>query len=540
MPSDLSFNPRQINLNTGRGRIEIKFPYQVRLLPYVRSLPDRMYDPQSRLWHLPATPFHARRAIEVMRPHDFLPSAGVVTLAEGPKTQSRAAEIKRFFPLLKPYQVEAVDFLLKSNGRAILADDIGLGKTPMTLAYLKLAKVRRRIMVVCPASMTYQWQDEFQKWLGWKSLILIGGKATIPAEDGVVILSYAVARMRVDECKAWEPVVVIADEAHYLKDRTTKQSKAVVAISRKAQHVLPLSGTPFKNRVAELWSMLNLVDKDAWPEYYQFVRRYCDGWSQSPIITNEPELIERLKDIMIRRTKEQLGDQLPKINRIKIRLSFSGNELSEYWEASRDLINWLDDNGRDISGALYAEALVRISVLRQLMGKAKAPIAIDWADDFLRQSDRKLIIFAVHKEVVALISEALKKWGVVTITGTVKQAQRADAKRSFQEGQERVILISTAGGEGINLFAASDVLFAERCWTPADEEQIEGRSHRTGQQRNVTSWYLVGPDIDEWMDELIEAKRTIFRRIVGASDVRTSINELIQSFGKRRAGKTLS
>lgn len=510
--------------------LEIKFPYSlyVKIKTAILGLPDRKWSPTKKMWTTPATSWHSKIVHEALLPHDFEFDPAATALALGETYKSQAAKIKKRFPKLYPYQVEAVDFLLRSKGRGIIGDDIGLGKTPETLAYLSMVNARRRILVISPASMTYQWQSEFEKWLGWPSLVVADTKTTLPPHDIPIIMSYSIARLKRDDIERWKPSVVIADEAHYLKDRRTLQAKAVVSFSRSAEKVLLLSGTPFKSRVSELWSLLNTVDPGSWPEYFQFLRRYCDGYADNPNVTNEDELTDRIKDIMIRRTKQQVAAQLPKLARSKIKVNMSAAALRDYDSAMTDLYGWLQKNGRSVAGALYAQALVKINVLRRLMGLAKVPVAVDWAKNFLtQQPDRKLIIFAIHKDVVSSLVSGLKDYDPLTITGSVIQSDRDRNKQEFQNGRRRVMIISEAGGEGINLFAASDILFVERSWTPADEEQIEGRAHRTGQTRNVMAWYLVGPHIDEKMDALIDSKRELFKRVVGADVVKTMLTELV-------------
>lgn len=514
--------------------LEITFPYSlyVKIKPAILGLPDRKWSPTKKMWTTPATPWHSQSVHAALLPHGFEFDPAATALALGESYKSQAAKIKKNFPKLYPYQIEAVDFLLRSKGRGIIGDDIGLGKTPETLAYLSMSKARRRVLVVSPASMTYQWQSEFEKWLGWISLVISDTKMAIPPHDTPIIMSYTIARLKREEIERWRPSVLIADEAHYIKDRRTLQAKAIVSFARSAEKVLLLSGTPFKSRVSELWSLLNTVDPGSWPEYFQFLRRYCDGYADNPNVTNEDELTERIKGIMIRRTKQQVATQLPKLMRSKIKVNMTDAALRDYDSALTDLYGWLQKNGRSVAGALYAQALVKINVLRRLMGLAKSPVAVDWAKNFLtQQPDRKLIIFAIHKDVVDSLVAGLKEYEPLTITGSVNQGDRDSNKQEFQNGQRRVMIISEAGGEGINLFAASDILFVERSWTPADEEQIEGRAHRTGQTRNVMAWYLVGPHIDEKMDALIDSKRDLFKRVVGADVVRTMLLELVSKLG---------
>lgn len=426
-------------------------------------------------------------------------------------------------PELYPFQEEGVKFLLNTSGRAILADDMGLGKTPQVLRYMAEI-VPPRTLVVAPASVVHKWKAEVHKWLNphWTCEVVTTSKTALPYAD-ILVISYALmARMK----KALSSInfgLIVADESHSLKNYKTKRYKAFKQIIAGTKHVLFVSGTPFLNRPAELFNMLNIISRRDWPNRYKYWKRYCNlqevNYGNGRVLdrsgsSNEEELAERLKAVMIRRTKQEVADQLPPITRSVVPVKMSSRQ--EYSRLMREK---------------FDNPLVKLTKLRQVVGQEKIIPAISLAEDLLDQDDgHKLVMFAHHLNVVQQLTDKLSRFGVTTITGDVPQDERWRRIERFQNSPyPRIMVITTAGGEGIDLFRANHIIFTEREWTPAVEEQAEARLHRVGQSLPVTAWYLVAEDtIDEYVHRLIEEKRELFRTIVGADQHKTVIRELLE------------
>jgi SWI/SNF-related matrix-associated actin-dependent regulator 1 of chromatin subfamily A len=295
------------------------------------------------------------------------------------------------------------------------------------------------------------------------------------------------------------------------------------------------------NRPIELFSLLNLINPVEWCDWFKYAIRYCDGkktyfgWDMTGA-SNLAELKTRLENYMIRRTKKEVLDQLPELTRTRMPVDVKRAEIKAAMES---LQTWVEENGT--AGQNRAEAMVRVGKLRQAIGLAKVPIVIEMVEDMLEADEtKKVVIYAVHHSVVHALEEGLKKWSVSSITGEVPQKDRQLRIDNFQNrAKPRVMIISSAGGEGIDLFKSSVVIFSERDWVPGIEEQVEARCHRMGQKNAVEAIYPIAQGtIDVEMDQLIESKRDVFRELIGLDNVKTTsmvfdeIIKLIQKGGK--------
>lgn len=278
--------------------------------------------------------------------------------------------------------------------------------------------------------------------------------------------------------------------------------------------------------------MLHFLNANEWVYFYPFGIRYCGGqrdeWRGA---TNREELTERLVPYMIRRLKQQVLDQLPELTRINIPIRIP--EMTEYRRLSasvREAIKNMDPNHK----GFYVNALDRLNLLRRAVGKNKVPIAVEWIHDFLASGGEKLVVYCHHHETVEELERRLD-YEVTTITGSVDAKTRDERVTRFQSQETPRILITTsAGGEGIDLFGVdgitiADILFVEREWTPAKEEQMESRLHRMGQKNAVTAWYLVAENtIDEHMAALIERKRKILGDIIGIDEPQSIVWDILK------------
>ncbi len=196
---------------------------------------------------------------------------------------------------------------------------------------------------------------------------------------------------------------------------------------------------------------------------------------------------------------------------------------------------WLGGEGR---GSNSAEHLSKITTLKRLAGEGKIEAACEWIDTFLDSTDRKLVVFAHHISVVDALAE---RYGNLRVAGKDSAEARQAAVDTFQNDSEhRVIVLNMkAGGVGLTLTAASDVLFVEQGWTPGEHDQAEDRCHRIGQEDNVSAWYLLAEGtIDDDIFALIEKKRVIVDAVTDGEDsTGTSVlNDLVKTLIARADG----
>lgn len=504
-----------------KKHIAIRFPYDMQIIQAVRQLPGRDWDKTVKgAWTVPHSPWHCAKVIEVLKPFRFEIDPEISKCAD-----TKAPKPKMKFPKnLYNYQKVGVEFMYKSLGRCIVADDMGLGKTAEALTFVNI--FCGRTLVIAPANVIWKWaMREVPMWAKGKTVeVVTSGKQEIPSTD-IVVMSYAIMVSRFDELNRTPFDCVIFDESHALRNYKSQRTRVAKALVKAGiPHVLFLSGTPFMNRPAELFPLLNMLDPIAYSNPVHFLLRYCGaeflpgtGLIVPPNkLTNREELIQRLSRIMLRRTKREVMSELPDKTRTSIPVVV--DNMGEYREAAREFKKWYRAAGKSTT----ASALAKLTALRQIIGRGKVKAAVELAESIL-QNDEQVVLFAHHKDVVSLLAADLKQYGVGIISGDTKPKDRQLLCANFlgsneslmQNGKLRVMIITVAGAEGIDLFTASNIIFVEREWTPAREEQAEDRLHRNGQKNAVTCHYIVAQNtVDEKFDRIVREKRDVFGQVI--------------------------
>jgi SNF2 family DNA or RNA helicase len=289
-----------------------------------------------------------------------------------------------------------------------------------------------------------------------------------------------------------------------------------------------------------MFTTLHLLQPRNFPNWFRFGVRYGGGMYCQGFVgaTNVEELRGRLEGVMIRRLKSEVKGELPSLTRAKMPVVPSNMKM--YWAVKHedpDAIKTMRAGRETASKDYFENGLEKLTLLREVVGQGKVDAAIDWADSFLGQTpaERKLVIYAHHDSVVQALKAGLTEWGVGCIIGGVSKKERDAIQRNFQTAlMPRVLIISSAGGIGIDLFGieeiqCSDLLVVEREWTSADEEQVESRLHRQGQHDAVNVWILVAKGTnDEDNDELIDARRALMDDVIRVNKFKSISAELIQ------------
>jgi SWI/SNF-related matrix-associated actin-dependent regulator 1 of chromatin subfamily A len=366
------------------------------------------------------------------------------------------------------------------------------------------------------------WQEKVNDLLpGWSTTIIEGYSKGFDSNAKVIIASYAVFSHRVPELRAVDFDVVVYDEVHALSNRNSLRSRAATQLT--ISNVVGLSGTPFLNRPKELWPLLNLLQPAVWSNFWKFGHTYCDakkdafGHWDFDGASNLPELKEKIQHLMLRRTKDEVLKELPDllINNLPY-LPLNKSLIRSYKEAY------------EVAKSMPSNIPVRARtlMLRKVVGLMKVDPAIELASDLLSDGG-KVVLFAVHKEVVAKLGVGLESYGVIKIVGDTPQKDRNDLVNAFQSDPKlRGAIISEAGGEGINLFAANNLIFVEREWNPGKETQIIGRIHRIGQVNPCQVHYIIAKNtIDERIHRIINQKREVLGQVYTFENI--PINDLL-------------
>jgi SWI/SNF-related matrix-associated actin-dependent regulator 1 of chromatin subfamily A len=413
-----------------------------------------------------------------------------------------------------------------------MADDQGLGKTIQVAGLINNLRSRPlgtsglyRMLVICPATLKQNWANELQKWVlsALQIDIVQGGKHIFREPVGpthyqlleVTIVNYEICD-KLKEKIGDDYDLVVIDEVHYLKNSASKRTKAILGeggIARKAPRVVAMSGTPMSNRPIELYSLVSTIFAKYWPKdllgYREFGEYFCAGYDENVRrqvrggvrwvkefnvrgVSNLPVLNALLRErFMIRREKKDVLKQLPpKITSV---VDICSSQMQN--KAVRELLKtegvYREEVVEAIETGQRLPPLEGMASVRAELGLEKVPYALEFIENML-ESEEKVIVFCVHKEVVKLIRTALIEYGVSVITGATPTNVRQQRVDDFQTGPNRVFLGNIqAAGTGLTLTSASNVIFVESSWVPGENMQAEDRAHRISQLKQVWIHYLV-------------------------------------------------
>ncbi len=439
---------------------------------------------------------------------------------------------------LYTYQKKAVLQIQKFKGRALLADEMGLGKTLEVLWWVKRSPKKRPVVVVCPASLKWVWEAEAMKHIKVRATILNGRtppkKKKITKRRELYIINYRILKYWVSYLRRLRPQVLIIDECHYQKSRGADCTQAIERLvkGRKSKgkipfripHIIAISGTPLTNRPEELFTTLRLIQPKTWNSHFFFVHRYCKpelrpwGWEYKGA-NNIKELHRKLKrTMMIRNLKKDVLKDLPEKTRSVIPLEIRNRK--EYQEAENNFITWLTKKSTSkAEKAKRAKKLVQLGYLKRLAAELKMNQVLEWIDNFLEQSEGKLVIYGIHKKIIKRLHKKYKKISVI-VDGSVSNKKRKIAVRSFQQNKKFRLFIGNikAAGVGITLTAAHNLVFVELDWVPGNMVQAEDRIHRIGQKNAAMIYYLVARNtIEEKLCKIIQKKQRVLSQVLDGS-----------------------
>ncbi len=428
------------------------------------------------------------------------------------------------------YQGEDVRQIDDFEGRALISGEMGVGKTLEALLYCFDHPNLRPIIVVCPKSLKWNWVKEARTHIGMKSVVLEGSKPStgkLSSTTQLFIINYDILGGWLPLLVALKPQIIIGDEIHFIKSRKAKRFKYFKELCKGVPHILAISGTPLVNRPAELWNIVNLLRPKIFKSWRIFADTYCDPtltrWGiQYNGATNLDQLHKILVDnCLIRRLKKDILKDLPPKSRFVVPLPIENPQ--EYRSAEKDFIKWLGKQSKKkAKKAKKSVSLVKMGYLKRLAASLKIKSVFEWIDNFLEDTDEKLLLFCIHKSVLHAIYDRYKKKAVF-IDGSVSGEDRQKAVDTFQKSKWCRLFIGNiqAAGIGITLTAASTVVFAELDWTPGNMMQCEDRVHRIGQtSQKVQIFYLVAHrTIEEKLCEILQSKQKVLDATLdGSSD----------------------
>jgi superfamily II DNA or RNA helicase len=439
---------------------------------------------------------------------------------------------------LRPYQQDGFKWLwwLYSNGLGgLLADEMGLGKTHQTMALLAAVAERepRKIsLVVCPTSVIDHWLDKLKQFVPSVRVLCYHGtqrkqeSLKRPSQHVILVTSYGILLRDYEFLMRCPTELVILDEAHLVKNQSTRTYRAAVRLGSRMR--LCLTGTPLENDLLELKNLFDYIAPNYLGTDSEFKKKYMSDRRSSALA--DLELQRLIHPFKLRRNKRDVLTDLPdKVEDIR-HCNLNKRQVELYNEAlalkGRELVEALESDQAPIP---YVHIFSVISFLKQIcndpalldpryegVGSGKLELFEEILSEALA-SDQKVVVFSQYAKMINRLSERLTQRGVRHVSLTGQSTQRGQLVKQFQEDNEIKVFLGSllAGGTGIDLTAASVVIHYDRWWNAAKENQATDRIHRIGQQKNVQVYKLVTKGtLEERIDEIINRKKLIFERFV--------------------------
>ncbi len=451
--------------------------------------------------------------------------------------------------ILRPYQSYGYKWLktLEEAGfGGILADEMGLGKTLQMISLVAsdaAAGINEPSLVVCPASLVYNWLEEIGRFAPeLKCMVSSGAQTARRRELGkagdydIVITSYDLLRIDIKYYEKQNFNICVLDEAQYIKNTAAAVTKSVKILH--ARHRFALTGTPIENRLSELWSIFDFL----MPGFLHSPREFAEIYEKPIMKEKNLGVREQLKRVVapfiLRRQKSEVLKDLPeKLEEVRY-ARFSGEQQKVYDAQVLHMKKMLQDGFN--TGEDKIKILAELTKIRQICcdpslifedykGESAKREAVKELIESAMEGGHRMLVFSQFTSMLALIEEDFREAGIeyYKITGSTPKQERLTLVHRFNEGSVPVFLISLkAGGTGLNLTGADVVIHYDPWWNMAAQNQATDRAHRIGQTKRVSVYRMIIKDtIEEKILQLQETKRDLAEAILeGAGESLSSMS----------------
>lgn len=446
-----------------------------------------------------------------------------------------------------PHQLDGIR-LLANRGSFLLCDEMGLGKSLQALAVAAIDMQRdlaERVIVVAPATLKGNWADEIEKFTHMTYLLLEGtakqreamldGLESGESRADVLIVNYEQLKPHLAQLNRLRFDIAIYDEAHYFKNHKSARTKAVHGLTARRHFVL--TGSPMLNNVDELWALLHRIDPVEYDRYWSFLNRYAvfGGYKDKQIVgvKNKAELAERLDRVMLRRRKKDVLS-LPDKQRIQILVDAHPEQAKYLKQAQDELKIDLPSNPNPME---LENALTRFLRLKQILsttgnieGLPDHSYKLDRAVEIIEElvdNGEPVVVFTQFRGTLRCMTERLatrkpKPINFFQLHGDVPTADRQGVVRSWSEeavaGRPAALLcMFQVAGVGLNMTAASHLIFLDKLFVPKLNEQAEDRVHRIGadESKPIQIFELmVRGSIEKRVEDILTRKNKLFGAVV--------------------------
>lgn len=437
---------------------------------------------------------------------------------------------------LYPYQAEGALFAVRA-GRSLIGDDMGLGKTIQAIAAAEILARHfgvARVLVVCPASLKYQWQSEIARFAGRRGeqgpRVIAGGRAQrrqdFAADDFCKITNYEKLQPDLDLIAAWSPDLVIVDEAQRVKNWNTVAARALKRLD--SPYAIVLTGTPLENKLEELISIVQFVDQHRLGPTWKLLHEHQvrDEAGRVTGYTGLEKIGRTLAPVMIRRRKSEVLRQLPSRTDQNLLVLMTDAQM-EYHQENADIVAKIVQRWRRTKFLSDSDQRRLMSALQNMRMSCNSTYLLDQEtdhgvkadelaallDDMLVEPESKAVVFSQWVRTHAIVIRRLEARGLgyVSFHGGVPSERRPALLERFRDDPAcRVFLSTDAGSTGLNLQHASTLINMDLPWNPAVLEQRIARIHRMGQERPVQIVNFVAKGtIEEGMLSVLAFKRSL-------------------------------
>ena len=458
---------------------------------------------------------------------------------------------KAFIGTLRPYQLKGVQwlsFLSRLGLGACLADDMGLGKTIQMIALWLHERENEEnpgpTLLVVPMSLVGNWHREIERFGPTLKVMIHHGLERLSglrfvqevAKHDVVISTYALTHRDLEHLTAIEWHRIVLDEAQNIKNPAAKQSVAIRSL--KANQRVALTGTPVENRLSELWSIMDFLNKGYLSNANDFRRRFAVPIERHHDADRASRLRHLLRPFILRRLKSDPSIQvdLPAKMEMKVFCNLTREQAALYEATVSDMLGQIDHSDGIQRRGLILATLVKLKQICnhpvQFLAdggelphrSGKCDRLTEMIEEVLAEGDRALI-FTQYRRMGDLLKKALETSSnreVLFLHGGTPRRDRDAMVERFQNGTGDTpifILSLKAGGFGLNLTAANHVFHYDRWWNPAVEDQATDRAHRIGQDKQVQvhKFVCIGT-LEERIDAILEAKRRLADQVIGSGE----------------------
>ena len=438
---------------------------------------------------------------------------------------------------LYPYQREGALFAAKA-GRSLIADDMGLGKTIEAIAAVEiLARTvgLERVLIVSPTSLKYQWKQEIEKFCNRSVKVIEGSivkRAELYASDSFYkVTNYDVIHRDLELIHNWAPEMIVLDEAQRIKNWKTRRARSVKKLD--SRYAIVLTGTPLENRLEELHSIVEFVDRFHLGPLFRFLAEHQHVDENGKVIGyhNLSKIAKSLEPILVRRTKKEVLKELPERLEKNYFVPMTDEQM-KYHEENRETVARIVAKWRRLGFLSETDQTILMIALQNmrmscnstyLLDKktdhgVKADELISVLEEIFEQHGTKVVIFSQWLGTHELLQSRLESsmHNHVLFHGRVAPRKRNDLVKQFIDDPDcRVFLSTDAGGVGLNLQNASAVINMDLPWNPAVLEQRIGRIHRLGQHQPVRVVNFVSQGtIEHGMLSLLSFKQSLFSGVL--------------------------